>query len=1270
MPSLIPHFTGAIHCSERASQTCSDVNSYAPGVTPKPSALSRITKSIFSSKESKPKAVYPTAESRQTGVPDSRFSQPVKPAAVASANPPNPASLATPKSQLTEKCQDALVDSKGKCVVQNVRNFSDALRRELKQCETIIFNSPASFCPTLRDVLTKRISLINQKIDCLYNIDSSSAENVHQYARDLFEEISDLAEGTVSKFSLKDRPKSDGTVPGGPANTVGQISLFFSNLQKFANELKRHHFTHAAHLRIESYVDREMEQIVRYCPGLAKARRGSEVRHSWEGGVSLMAGPALGGLAKFGPSLSYKFLKDKRMWVDHDGEINIESSTTHTGKASIIGKIGSMLTLSAGAYVSTTKGDYCDNKTLREVLRTEVLRQSDKWNKVHVSGNENSTGKKAWQGLESGVRSVARAAGVAHVPTGAMPVISQRKLEKGYENTDKIIAYAERLTLSLPGVSQGTESLSLKEITAQAYPAIGKRFSDFELPKPGEKHVEAKPQSTLVLNRPIPSPCGGAPLGEKKSHKTIAGGGELRADFNTLQGLSTEGGQVHSLASAKLAYDYTEKSSSFFRAKPVYEQLDPGYTKSYDQCATLLEQLKAACVDKNKTFKTHSLSKIEEVLLGDRYTRSTNSISLPIKQKNQAEAIQQIRSQYSTLMDVSRRLTSFQDKKYREEFKTEYQTLLTDLGKFCSDVFGIKNNDRPRGETQINEQAIFEKFKKDPHFFITESYDSLSISLGKIGLNIFENKLATRDHLRTSGYNKETLLSQQRNVDISYTSLRNMMDGVYLPIDKETLLRGASLQARSKGHRCSSSISGGAGAGINTTPLSYIPGNGLSPELLSTHPDLAGHGQIITSTAGVGFSVVTSEHQIDAHPNPARDGLMYNFEIGLESIGAAIAPLKPLLRTALNSLKMKNTLIMNTIFGRKTNLPANNAILPSPESIKKIEIGVDNCWDYLVRSGLAGSSCEFQKQIQLKAPPAMGNRTYEFSMQFIRFVEKTTDRRKIAGGLSGLAGPVQISGSASLAMTNIAGTVAMEIMGTSPSHHILSFNDIGDVIAKSTNDKVLASGRVAGPLNLDECDFSKMQALFRGEAVAGSGAIDARFLLNKMFAIDDSVMGFLEKFANYYPHRRKMGLYSTLSELGTDQNGERARSEFSEFDMYDDKPEYWKTINSIMSTDHFCPGRGANRPGETEQTDSMFLGDFENDPRPRLTADDVVALKKAKDFFALNKEQMTPEMRMQYFLGNDDGKRLFKLYCQINEKYNYINNSLKSSVTYGSAVSV
>lgn len=396
----------------------------------------------------------------------------------------------------------------------------------------------------------------------------------------------------------------------------------------------------------------------------------------------------------------------------------------------------------------------------------------------------------------------------------------------------------------------------------------------------------------------------------------------------------------------------------------------------------------------------------------------------------------------------------------------------------------------------------------------------------------------------------------------------------------------------------------------------------------------------------VGGNASFSRRTADLHPNPLRCGVY-----GLKRFGLRGSGLAALLVGGGIDHWYKKFL---------PTCSAQGAAVPDGE-IKKLS---KQTLFIAQRMGLGEYSKELGVDYSTRTPKSVGKFEYEASSQYVRISAKEAISQNFtAAGMVGIS-PVAAYGSvgASQSVTD----VVLETMGACPAYHMLQFSQMKGLLSACMTKEPQSHGvksRRSKSVDynaLSNVDYTKMCNMLApetlGDYVAGSG-IDRRYMLNKYFGSEETILGFMDKYLRYTETSRPID-----SEHPVSFDGPR-----TEFHRFDDDESYFNIIKNVGDSEKYAPGSLVSSKDQHAQTLDGFQKPTSRDARPKIDTAAVraamIAMRAAFD----GRTDVTPEERARYFLGgtgSSPGKTIFEAYIKVVSTYTNIHNAVKPTCTY------
>jgi hypothetical protein len=1217
----------------------------------------------------------------------------------------NPSGLAQADPEAWIKpLQRACINANNEVEARTLKALARSMLSDLKKIEDIISNphpgrNDLPF-PLKRRLLNETEKIADLLIDCI-NLEHAETDNIHFYLRDKFKKISERSKKIVAIIPKSHRASI--RAPRAPVSTEAFLSDLFDDFSQFTNELKRHHFTHANDKQLEDYADKEYRRLLHYVPGLALQRKGSEMEYIQSASASLLVGHDGGGL-KCGFEGKYTYSNAKKIFIDQDGSNISTQLRSRTYLASAVLKFGSLFPTKVGeqkhiakflasAQYKSSKGSWNEYKSLKDWKKAEIVYKGQQLKHRYRSGGPNSFGTRLHQNIQRCSSFVlGDMLGIKYIAKDLIPAVNQKKREKGVFNTDRIEFFATRISAQLQRVPDSTTS-SLAIITRLAYPPINS-----VIPKDGGKAntelaLDEKQFNSMTDAASMPAPAMAKPRQKGQSVIRHSVSGKIEGSFDTLDLIHPQHGQIHVNARGSVEVEWSSSHTKFMRLKAVHEHLDPRYSNDFKMSKSLLQEIISRdqptahgikCLGEG--FGARELHRHAALLSGQEL--AVKSSIMQTKFDHLYADIQRLDGKYAAFSDLAARKFSFREKSYREKNEQQYPSFKDDLKSFIENTFGLteQNCAASRDKKQFLDRLLDDD---KPDFFMIKGYDNLSTALGAIGIDIFDNNEKIFKTFTESEFNQKltaneaTLEIHRKNVDIRYQNLRNRMDAVFLPIDKEHLLRHMSIRAEGQTILSTRKAAFNAEAGIDSAPLAYSHGNAQGATALpNAEGSTDGHIQMSASSlgAGVALGISTLRNKIAIHSNPLRTGYFYDTRVTLSGEGVAAALIPAVVTHAEENLRKNNYLStspkLRRLVGLSPNTPHGGGARVAVPALQAVPAPGQNSAGQNPasgeNSGMAGTAnnandesgplvlrlsrlvgrselSEFSRSGEIavirRTPYSDTDFKYKCLTQSVRFIERSAQKISLSGGvpLHALGSPVPMTASVGLSRSGSDGNVVYEILGPCPSYQILSFCEMQSVINKSGD-----SFTSFDPANLEPANFEKMRDLFLKKG-GPDQQIDSDFLLHKFFGAPESILGFLDNYVDSQQGRREWG------ESGEpDQSTPRAVrpiGQRTEFDRIDDSPEYWKTMHSMRQSKLSAPGVG-----------SIWRRPETADPRPKLDPGQIADIDAVKAYF--DGRDVSPEERMRFFFETDTGRRVFEAYCQVLRAYEEISEAMKARNAY------
>jgi hypothetical protein len=1072
---------------------------------------------------------------------------------------------------------------------------------------------------------------------------SESVEKNHRIARDAFAKLHAISSKTVGLFSWSCRLKAGGTTENHLLNPSATLCRFLQTFSSLSTELKRNHLVRAVNQEMKEYAEDRFQHMLRINPGLMHRRQGSEQKTTNEISGNLKVGGIDAGVFDSGVSFGFKLSNEQRMYTDDDCD-PVQTNTWSLGLRLGIGGasnrkkngfklITQILTFGLATKASITVGTYNDYKTEDHYFKAELLRDGKKWIYPRRSGSLDSFNAKVSKGVarwKYHVSSFVRCGGKLQTAPILKPIARERKLLKGSNNEPAIHQLSKNLSSLFHTVANPNEKTQLVRLTEKAY-----RLQNNAIDK--ESHILDENAATInqhILHEMSPLP---APGGGEGGHSIVklAYGGESNVNLKFAANISEGDGVRQWGASGSASFEKSKNTTCLERLRAAHDHLDVGYNSDIEKSKALIATLDKAGPNNPKLLfcrKTlNSLMKSD----GPHYSGNLNARFETIK-----NAMFPVANAYKELTEMAGMMRSLQDGKLRNSLTREQKLEFEGkLDTFIKTIFGFG------GTSELKEnKKFFRRLKADPDFFMIETYDALSITLGRLGCEIVDAKSALLDGHQNNYPLPAGIDDLRKATDRQYSYVKEMMDNVLLPIDREKLLRGGCFQAKAISKN--STFTGTLEAMVNFvfSPLQQIPGNQNDPTGLlkkdakDTNPSLDSLKYGMSSTlASGGVKAEIFRRIATKHPNFLRLGRYFQGRLALKGGG--------LTASAIDYLHSKS--FANPTPGRASRY--NRGCSPTNGEVSSASCAVTKAAAQVLLASGMDLTADADIQYGSRTPISReGQRkyTYESCMQWIRLSvsKSTTASLTVSAPLHALGHPITPSLTAS--SSNFNRSVSVEVMGNCPSHHLLVLPQLTNFMEDNSAD--------ASTIHEEE-KFARIRNKFMGLGDQPHG--NAEYMRNRYFVNPDAILGVLEKFKRYQTGRPILGQERTF-----DPSYKR-----TEFDRFDDDLDTRKMMESM--------GKARKLKAGKNETTEEFIATLQKvDPRPELSDEEQSYIDQTVTRFRLNPPTSSQEL-MDFFLAGpgkppntNPGHELFKAYCRIMEAYDDISTAVKSRVTYESQV--
>ena len=1104
--------------------------------------------------------------------------------------------------------------------------------------------------PGDRAKLLKQFDALKKALEKTKASCKAGEENGHKVLRDYFAETNAICKKIVT-ITEKAQPaprfigmeKHDSALP--------KLNIYFNDLAQLSVELKRFHHTHNVSFAIEDHARATVDAMAKAAPGLILARTGSDLTTSKEICFGLKQ-LKLHGLADIGCAGNLRYQRGNKWYIDDDMEfvvLNTQRTQLDGGAYFKFGKLirhgeGShMFNLGLTGRVSHTTGSYYDHTEPLSAVKASLQRTSDSnyWSLLCRSADPAVLSNRIFAAagrIRNGFAN--NVFGAIYTPVVGMPNLNQRKLNKGAYNNAKVMELGNRFGGALPAPRGGALESKIAALVLGAYaPVVSLEMDEDRLCKADKDGIVAPSiYNPLIKTSPLPSPFNrkSGKSNRSISRKTI--GFDAVASVTSLDYADSQPGQMRAGASASLGGEYSWNTINFQRVKSAHEQLDPAYNKDIGTSHRLLRQL---ATTHHGEPKLHTFNAIEH-MLGDKVWEWRDDVQVASARRleNAENALAHVDGIYRRFIDVASQQAALQDKVYRKGLPDFGRKADADFDALVKDLFGI-------GKFANSTQRRFvQSLRENPEKFMCEGYDALSITLGKVGVHLFETKKQVNLRCDENHPGAEALWKDMQELDVKFTSVRRLMDGIFLPISQEKLFRSSSIISTADSINTTSNNSTEFFAGMWNSPAQYLPDNASDP----TSPTRVGAkpGWVsIARNASVGGKAVTGTRNADAHPNPVRCGSYRLSSFSVKGGGLAALLVGGGMRAWFKQCEPKFT--------------AGGADAPKAPA----QSALCQIFKTAARMGMGSYTNEIIVDTGTRTPKSVGKFKYETSSQYIRLSTKKTME---VGATVAIPTPILMTIGASLGVSQAVADVVVETMGPCPAYHILQFPKMKGMLdecrydtAKAADKKTGQTGKGANLSTLEDVDFKKLRNLLIPKTTSDyvrCRTVDREYILNKYFGTDEAIIGFLEKFMRYSQTRREVG------KDPVEFDGPR-----TEFHRFDDDPSFFNIAQTMGESNKYAPGSLLNTSTGYAKTREQFRKGASNDGRPTL-GDNAAAVQKAIDavkLLLLQIKDATPEQRAEIFLGGSEtspGRFLFQTYIMVVSGYQIFHNAIKPTCTY------
>ena len=1124
----------------------------------------------------------------------------------------------------------------------------------------------------------------------LFELPADDPAQSNMEARNCFSDMSKCCKSLLAAFPAHAKA---GVVGEENLAPLAEMARYFTNLQDYTNELKRHHYTRAASFMLTAHAKQEIANMEAVCPGIARQRAGSEVKTAKAFGFGIRSGFLLP-LTTVGPSINYSHMKQMRMMTDED----IDSSIFDTWSDSVSAGIqattsvtandnqdlsGTSANFSAHVRASKTKGNYHNHRLILNSFKALLKRQQGgKWYLLgRRSGNESCRSARfryGWQRTQNWI--LRNGAGVRYVQTPTVLNVDEERMMRGAFRETRIGELAERLVTRLPDPIGRGKTSNIHEITQRAYPSIDLVLADTTLSSDFAEEADEVVFNITTAHSPLPTPGNRNPTSARNSIQQRTVDAELNASVAISHGNHMARPPIRATAKGEFKAEHTVSSNAFLRLKPAHALMDPAYCYGIDNAYSLLAAMEAKHGDKPKMQACKNIL----VQIGTTPDCSGGTVALIASFAKAQTAIEAVKKDYLQLVRMGALARSYGDMKYWKSLpKAKILEYVGMQKNFIHKIFGIDTDNCSKGEWDFIDGLM-----NDPEKFIAEAYDALSIAFGAVTIKISDLKESALEQGPPAEMEKIALCEQMSDTDNSYGSFKNIIDGIFLPIEPEKLCRGGVLKSESGHISNTTTFMGTMKAAMILNPTDRIK-SGLTRFPQWPNIDHDGYvgvmARLNAANLGVGIGGSRNVRNSVLHPSILRDGTFVMHRVEANGYGFAAID-----ESGIGRLAEKVVARLKKKRGINDDMHAQIETDPTltKENTRWRNRVVNNIGVPLLldrSAGLESWSCQRQAKANLEH-----GFVYRKYNQYCRTISKSnvTAAVHVVSPIAPSPAPVYLAAKGSIAQT--VGGVLHETMGDCPAYHILQFRQLNELFKKAMKEEHAAAnkanrqgGKSVPAAAIDTmCDFGKMRALLLQPSATDKPFdpetdTDSTYVLQKWFGDPETILSVMQDFMQYQDGRREID--DPEPAVRTHQDG--APPYRSLFDQFDDLPDVWEIIKAKNRSNAIAAGNfKAMALTSSKKAEDLWKA-IPADPRPTLSGVEIQAIESVQTYFNEN-NTMTAAQRMAFFLadasastqgdGNASlpvGRIVFDAYVRIISKYSELNEDAKNAIGYKTYVS-
>ena len=971
----------------------------------------------------------------------------------------------------------------------------------------------------------------------------------------------------------------------------------YSALAKLCVELKRAHLAAGARHILDEFAKQEVTKMEKIAPGLNRGESGAIIEKSkgasfWVKGGSLFRGKLGGG-----------FSKNDTLLVDDDKDLNYWTLYNGYFKVGIKEKLTKIFAkregISASGKIGATFGPtYKETATLPEMVKMVAVREADNsfaWSAGPMRRNRDKWMRRLERRMANPIRIIQRS---ENIPL----YLSQRKVIKGAFNQDVMALLAQKF--------DGDKNGALTALIKDAYPSATASLA--------AKETLMSPM-TYVPRPPEPAGATGFRRGrEGWTYKAFDMGVELSKELETPTSL---GGKLN----ASIEVEGERRRFDLERLKGSHAFLDIAYNKDREEPIRLFKEMENAG---NHDDRLHLYREVNDLIsprnAGDVQADHANAWPAAFLKtrtsENPQEALAKVEKacalleeKYLRFIDAAPKLRAARTHSNVDYLKDDIEAAFETISK------EIWDGQHPSGS---GKQPRLPKKTNQITTLLAQSYDATSLALGAIGLHltILKNEAMDKSHSNDQG----DLTDSINKASLAYKRVRELLDGVFLPISHDQLMRHSTIASPGISRKTEAKVAlrVRAGAKLNfwedaAHRLSKIP--------VLNWLDLGGGTMSVEVNNGLGtaFLDLAAKYTYSEHPNLGRCGhfLDINLTGGIQA---------PLLKEAMEKIPALLEKLIKKANLKKTGADKEKTADADKNIRMMIEKKLGPWMKTLAKetymeggSGITGVKMRFHA-----FPNTLGSsKTLGFEWQYTRITKE--ELATLNGTITARSGGIEnLGGEVNVQTGQRTATPRFEYMGGDLGYHMMQFPGL---------DKILSSASTKEERKklLDENPFVKSQ-FFSTEAILKIVKSHAKFLKS----IDEGAVKKHYGFSLYHDKKYEDFLKSAAQQAFYAGTG-------------DVDPE--KVPESIY--------KRMTKQYESDETIRHAKAKLWQDLYIRRTGISPITGERISDMDESEKLSET-DVRVDYFLNNPEGQNILDAYCNILRTYREANASLMVNEGY------